>query len=62
MTLIEIKTEIQKALDNMPEEALSEILDIVKKFQHQSSDDLKTSENFKKILEKHKGLLSRLAQ
>jgi len=62
MTVIEIKTEIQKALDNVPEEALSEILDIVKKFQQQSADEYRWTKNLEKVINEDRELLQKLAQ
>lgn len=62
MTVVEIKTEIQKALDSMPEDALVDILSYIKNFQSQSITDLRTDQDIQAILTENYGLLKRLAQ
>jgi len=62
MTAIEIKTEIQKALNEVPDEALTEILLFIKNFQSQTNRNFKSDENFEKIMNKHSELLQKLAQ
>lgn len=60
MTTVQLKVEIEKELDKLPEQALSEVLDYVKKLQpnpNQSSDD-----HFNRILNEDRELLQKLAQ
>ncbi|MDN3549028.1 hypothetical protein [Mucilaginibacter aquaedulcis] len=62
MTSVQIKNEIQKALDQVPETVLQDILDFVKELQTQTPEQIKLTNNFKKILLEDKSLLQRLAQ
>ncbi|WP_342647946.1 hypothetical protein [Mucilaginibacter sp. CSA2-8R] len=62
MTAIEIKAEIKKIVDEVPEESLAEILDFLKEVKNQSTGELQQSSNFKAVINKHRGLLKRLAQ
>ena len=48
MTSIEIKTEIQKVLDQVPENVLEDVLDFLKELQSKSTDQIKLANNFKK--------------
>lgn len=56
MTTKELKTEIQKVLDTVPEGALEEVLDYLKVFSRQSEDRVGA------ILTEDKDLLARLAK
>ncbi len=62
MTTVQIKNEIQKVLDQVPETVLPDILDFVKELQTQSPEQIKLANNLRKILSEDKGLLQRLAQ
>jgi hypothetical protein len=62
MTAIEIKTEIQKVLDNIPESSLSDVLDFLKELQSKPSEELSTANHLKKILLEDRALLEKLAQ
>ncbi len=62
MTTSEIKSEIQKSLDKIPESALREILDYLKQFENQSDESIKLTKNLREILKEDKGLLERLAK
>jgi len=62
MTTSEIKSEIQKALDNLPENVLENILSYLKEVQRSSGDQLKLSRDLSKILTEDKELLNRLAK
>jgi mRNA-degrading endonuclease RelE of RelBE toxin-antitoxin system len=62
MTSIEIKTEIQKVLDQVPENVLQDILDFLKELQTKSVDDIKLANNLRKILSEDRELLEKLAQ
>ena len=61
MTAIEIKKEITKVLDQVPEKLLVDILDLIKEVQSENSKSNLTS-NFKKILSEDSDLLHKLAQ
>ena len=62
MTSIEIKTEIQKVLDQVPESVLQDILDFLKELQTKSVDDIKLANNLRKIISEDRELLEKLAQ
>jgi hypothetical protein len=62
MTTKEVKTEIQKVLDKVPDNLLQDILDYLKAIQSKSPDTVKLSKNLKKIISEDKALLERLAQ
>jgi hypothetical protein len=62
MTKTEIKIEIQKALDNVPENVLQDILDLLKSLQNQPGDRLKLTQSLRQILLEDKELLGKLAQ
>jgi len=62
MTSVQIKNEIQKALDQVPETVLQDILDFVKELQVQSPAQIKLTNNLRKILSEDKELLQKLAQ
>lgn len=60
MTSIEIKKEINKALDEVPKKLLIDILDLIKEVQSNKSSNL--TSNFKKILSEDSEVLKKLAQ
>lgn len=62
MTTKEIKSEIQKALDNIPENALQVILEYLKELQRKPADQIKLAKNRRDILNEDKELLERLAR
>jgi hypothetical protein len=62
MTSIEIKTEIQKVLDQVPENVLEDVLDFLKELQGKSTDQIKLANNLRKILSEDRELLEKLAQ
>jgi mRNA-degrading endonuclease RelE of RelBE toxin-antitoxin system len=62
MTSIEIKTEIQKVLDQVPENVLEDVLDFLRELQSKSTDQIKLANNLRKILSEDKELLEKLAQ
>jgi len=57
----EIKTEINKALDKIPEEVLSQVLEILKQF-HKDSSKTSLLLNLSKIINEDDELLRKLAQ
>ena len=62
MTTNEIKSEIQKSLDNVPEGVLQDILDFLKKAENQPADRLNLMRDLRDILAEDKELLERLAK
>jgi hypothetical protein len=62
MTTQEIKLEIQKSLDNVPESVLQDILNFLKQAENQSANTLSLSKNLKEILTEDKELLEKLAK
>ena len=57
MTTKEIKSEIQKALDNVPENALHVILEYLKELEGKTGDPIKLARNLRDILNEDKELL-----
>ncbi|MCE2893545.1 MAG: hypothetical protein LW721_03840 [Flammeovirgaceae bacterium] len=62
MTTNEIKSEIQKSLDNVPESVLQDILDFLKQAENQPADRLNLMKDLRDILTEDKELLERLAK
>jgi len=62
MTKAQLKTEIQMALDNVPENVLQDVLDFLKALQHQPADKVRLANNLRQILSEDKELLQRLAK
>jgi len=62
MTAKEVKTEIQKVLDKVPDNLLKDILDYLKTIQSKSTDTVQLSKNLKQIISEDKSLLERLAK
>jgi hypothetical protein len=62
MTTKEIKTEIQKLLDTVPENVLQDLLDYLKLANHQTKDQSELSSYLKKILAEDKQVLEMLAK
>ena len=58
----QIKTEIQKVLDQVPESVLQDVLDFLKELQTKSADQIKLANNLRKILSEDRELLEKLAQ
>jgi uncharacterized protein YjcR len=57
-----IKIEIQKIIDKVPDDMLEDIYNILKDFAGKSPDSIKLSHNLNKVLNEDKGLLERLAK
>ena len=57
-----IKTEIYKILDNVPDDMLEQVYDLLKQFAGENPDKIKLSHNLNKILTEDKNLLDRLAK
>lgn len=62
MTKAEIKIEIQKVLDNVPENVLHDILDLLKELQNESSERIGLTHSLRQILLEDKELLAKLAK
>ncbi len=62
MTAIQLKQEISKELENVPEKILSDILDLIKEFKSDNSSNSSLVGNLKKILSEDSDLLHKLAQ
>jgi hypothetical protein len=62
MTTKDIKSEIQKSLDNVPERVLQDVLDFLKQIENQSIEKINLTMNLKDILTEDKELLERLAK
>jgi hypothetical protein len=61
MTTQDLKYEIQKAIDNLPDSVLADILDYLKQLQVAPSDKIDLSRHLGLILREDKDLLQKLA-
>lgn len=57
-----LKTEIQKIIDTVPDDMLENIYKILKNFAEKEPDSIKLSDNLNKVLTEDRGLLERLAK
>jgi hypothetical protein len=57
-----VKIEIHKVIDMLPDDISEDVLDYLKSILEKSSDEIKTSNNLSKILKEDRNLLDRLAQ
>jgi hypothetical protein len=62
MSTNEIKAEIQRLLDNVPEIVLNDLLDYLRKAQNQSNNQIELSHHLRKIISEDKELLEKLAK
>ena len=62
MTTKELKSEIQKTLDNVPENILQDILVYLKEIERQPKKGIDMARNLRTILTEDKSLLERLAR
>jgi hypothetical protein len=62
MTKTEIKIEIQKVLDTIPENVLQDILELLKSLQSEPSEKIEITHSLRKILMDDKELLEKLAR
>ena len=62
MRVTEIKTEIHKVIDNIPDNVLPDILDYLKELQDISHHKFELSKNLKLILSEDRELLEKLAR
>jgi hypothetical protein len=62
MTTKQLKTEIQKLLDTIPEDVLQDLFDYLKEAQKQSKTQAELSSHLRKIIHEDRELLEKLAQ
>lgn len=62
MTKTEIKIEIQKVLDNVPENVLQDILNLLKDMQNVPTERIEITHSLRQILSEDKELLEKLAK
>lgn len=62
MTTKELKSEIQRTLDKMPDVVLSEVLEHLRKLEGLSDDKVIIANRLREILEEDRKLLERLAK
>lgn len=62
MTIKELKSEIQKSLDNVPESVLEDILALLKEAAGKPEDKVKLTRHLRDIMIEDKNLLERLAK
>jgi hypothetical protein len=62
MTTREIKSEIQKTLDKVPESVLQDVLEFLGQIENHPADKLKLTRNLRDILAEDKELLEKLAK
>ena len=58
----EIKEKINVVIEDIPEDALEDVLEYLKSLTKKSKNDIQMAQNLSKILEDDKNLLERLAQ
>ncbi len=62
MDTIQVRTEIQKVLEQVPEDILPEVLDYLKQIQRLSPETVKLNNDINRIFSEDKGLFERLAK
>jgi len=62
MSVKELKTEIKKTLDNVPENVLQDILNYLKEYEKHPVNEIVFAKNLRLILTEDKNLLERLAR
>ncbi len=62
MTKKQIKSEIQKLLDSVPENVLQDLLDYLKEAQKQTKDQAEFTSHLRKIIHEDRELHEKLAQ
>lgn len=62
MTTVQLKSEIHKAIDNVPENVLPEILDYINSVRHQSSNKKDLDKFIDKVFKEDDELLRRLSE
>jgi hypothetical protein len=62
MTREQIKTEIKKSLDKVPESVLTDVLELLKQAENLPAEKLSLVSHLREILREDKNLLERLAK
>jgi hypothetical protein len=62
MTAVQLKTEIQKVLDKVPEDVLKDVLDYMNELQKHSAEDVELAKFMKQTLIEDRELLEKLAR
>lgn len=62
MTAVEIKSELKRKIDELPEHSLTELLDLINELQQYPSVDIASVYQLKQIVAENRELLQRLAQ
>jgi hypothetical protein len=62
MTKTQLQLEIQKVLNNVPEDVLQDVLDFLKELQDQPVEKIKLTNNLRQIIAEDRDLLEKLAQ
>jgi hypothetical protein len=62
MTAKEIKSEIQKSLDNVPESVLRDVLDFLRQAEREPADKIGLAKHIQDIIAEDHKLLERLAK
>lgn len=62
MTAKELKSEIQKLLDSVPENVLQDLLHYLKEAQKQTGNQAELSSHLRKIIHEDRDLLEKLAK
>lgn len=62
MTTPQIKAEIRKVLDNVPESVLQDVLEFLNVLSQQPEEKVRLTKNLRQILTEDRELLERLAQ
>lgn len=62
MTAKDLKIEIQKVLDQVPENLLEDVLAYLQEIQKRTASEFNNSQHLKKILTEDRELLKKLAQ
>jgi DNA replication initiation complex subunit (GINS family) len=62
MSTKELKSEIHRTLENVPEDILQDILDYLKELEKHTNKEISFSRNLRKILTEDKNLLEQLAK
>jgi len=62
MTTKDLRMEINRVMENVPDDFLSEILNYLKEVENKAKQDLSSVQRIKRILKEDKDLLEKLAQ
>jgi hypothetical protein len=62
MSRDELKEELDKVLESVPDELLEDVLDYIKVLIANPSNNIQLTSNLREIINEDKGLLQRLAQ